>query len=257
MRIIVIVLALLVCVDAHAKPTPAQQLNSEGIKAARMKDWETARKKFEQSYAADPQPGTLFNLANAQDKTEKFVAARASYNLYLQRSRSGEDDTFRKVAVEMLSKLETKVATISITSNYSKDIAIELDGRVVDPADLAVPIVVDPGEHTVTARNGTQVLETKTVLTSGGEQINTSLSPPKLPDPNTVKPTEPPAVVVVAHPKQPPPEPKPHGHSIFRSPWFWGATTIVVLGAAAGGYYEFTTRDPIRGTLGPGVISAP
>ena len=53
------------------------------------------------------------------------------------------------------------------------------------------------------------------------------------------------------------PTPKPHGRSIFSSPWFWGATTIVVLGVAAGGYYEFTTRDPIRGTLGPGVISAP
>jgi hypothetical protein len=257
MRIIVIVLALLVCFDASANPTPAQQLNSEGIKAARMKDWETAREKFEQSYASDPQPGTLFNLANAQDKTQKFVAARASYNLYLQRSRPGEDDTFRKVAVEMLSKLETKVAMLSITSSYSRDIAIELDGHALDPAELASPIAVDPGEHTVTARNGTHVLETKSVMTTGGEQINTSLSPPKLPDPNTVKPAEPSAVVVAPHPNQPPPEPKPHGRSIFSSPWFWGATTIVVLGVAAGGYYEFTTRDPIRGTLGPGVISAP
>jgi len=255
MRIIVIMLALAVCFDARANPTPAQQLNSEGIRAARTKDWETARKKFEQSYAADPQPGTLFNLANAQDKTQKFVAARASYNLYLQRSRPGEDDTFRKVAVEMLSKLETKVATISITTTYGNDVAIELDGRVLDPVELATPIAVDPGEHRLTVQKGSDVLQTRSIRATAGERIETSLSAPKLPDPYTVKPAESP-VVVAPTPHQTPP-PKPHGRSIFSSPWFWSATSIVVLGVAAGGYYEFTTRDPVRGTLGPGVISAP
>ena len=120
MRILVIIMLCLVVTPVFANPkaTPAAQLNSDGIKAARAKDWETARQKFEQSYAIDPEPGTLFNLANAQEKTDKLVAARSSYNLYLQKSKPGDDDTFRKAATAKLAELDGKIVTLKITTTY-------------------------------------------------------------------------------------------------------------------------------------------
>ena len=120
MRILTFVVALAITVvapDLHAWPkrqSPAAKLNKEGIKAAKAHDWETARAKFEQSYSLDPVPGTLFNLANAQERTEKFVAARASYVLYLERSKPGEDDMFRKAASAKLVELDSKIGTIRI-----------------------------------------------------------------------------------------------------------------------------------------------
>ena len=258
MRIMIIILLALAVApaDANPKATPAQQLNTEGIKAARAKDWETARQKFEQSYAIDPEPLTLFNLASAQEKTDKFVAARASYNLYLTKSKPGDDDTFRKTATAKLAELDGKIATLKIATTYDADVAIDLDGRELDAMERATPILVDPGEHALTARKGTQVLQKKSVMLSPGSRADITLSPP-LPDPNTVKAPDHHDVVVVAPPPPPPKPPAEHGSSVFASPWFWGITAVVVAGATVGGYYEFTTHDPIRGTLGPGVVTAP
>jgi hypothetical protein len=80
-QIIAIAAALLVASPASADQ--ANTLKQQGLRAAKDKNWEVARERFEQSYALDPRPLTLFNLAVAQEHTSRLVDARESYARFL------------------------------------------------------------------------------------------------------------------------------------------------------------------------------
>ena len=65
-------------------------LQKAGIAAAQAKNWVLAREKFEESYAAFPKPVVLYNLATAQEQTDKLVAARTTYVKFLEKTLPGD-----------------------------------------------------------------------------------------------------------------------------------------------------------------------
>src|SRR5262249_51516370 len=100
--------------DAAAEPR-AEALKQEGLEAARQKNWEPARQRFEASYALDPRPLTLYNLAAAQENTGKLLAARTSYRTFLDTSAAaGERDRFRAIARDKLANLELVIPTVRL-----------------------------------------------------------------------------------------------------------------------------------------------
>jgi hypothetical protein len=156
-----------------------------------------------------------------------------------------------------LQELDSKLATLRIKSTFPDNVAIELDGRPLDETERATAVLLDPGEHVLVAKKGNDVLAKRSVMVSVGSHAETELSPSttKVPDPNTVKPnpdTQHKPDVVTTKPIHS--DEGSHVPGFLKSPIFWGITTIVVLGAVTGGYYEFTTHPPQAGTLGPGVI---
>lgn len=244
---------------AHAE-TRAEQLKNAGIAAAKKKDWELARKNFDDSYALDPRPFTLFNLASAQRNTEHLVQARASYVKFLadtKDSREANIPKFRDLAKDALLKLATEIPTVRVrVTGVAPPYVVVLDGRTLEAQELAVPVEVDPGEHTVVVRRGEDEIDRKSVTATKGDRLDTELvgkplppPTPTLPDPSVEKPLPP-----------PPPPPRPdRSRSVLSSGWFWGITSAVLVGAAVGGgyyYYQTHTEDPTRGTLG-GPIAVP
>jgi len=251
-RIIAIAAALLVAAPAHADQ--ASTLKQQGLKAAKENNWEVARERFEQSYSLDPRPLTLFNLAVAQEHTDKLLDARASYARFLDQPATGESEPFRKLARAAIPAIDSAIPTLQIrATGLAADDTIELDGHAVT-GNAAIPL--DPGYHTaIVRRAGAAVAQRSVVLARGGRdelEIAAPVPPPVPPPPRV----ESPAPLTFQQPVPPPPRERP---GMLRSRWFWGATAVVVLAAAGATYYYLTppTHDPTKGTLSPGVLPIP
>ncbi|MEJ7602325.1 MAG: hypothetical protein WKG01_30800 [Kofleriaceae bacterium] len=232
-------------VAAHADE--AEDLKQQGLRAAQRNDWELARKRFAASYERDPRPLTLFNLASAEERTDKMFAARANFQKFLATTKPGEHDKFRGLATAAIEKLSRELPTVQIVlTGFGAGVTVKLDGVAVTA--LAAPIELDPGAHEVVAtRDAAQVRRSITIDRSEREVIELTAPLPAVREPT-------PPIVVTQAPITPVREPSEP--SVLSSPWFWTAAAGVVLGAA-GGYYLFVhdrTADPTSGTLGGGVI---
>jgi hypothetical protein len=252
-RAIVVGYALVLSASAWADR--AEELKREGLAAAQHKDWELARQKFEASYAADPRPLTLYNLAAAQENTGRLIAAKASYATFVEKSR-GDNDQFRKLAKQKLADLESSIPRVQVKiTGFPAGVTVELDGRALATAELA-KLAVDPGEHTFVVLRDGAAASRKTVAFARGARETVELTappPPLAPRPDDTR---------LISPEPTPPVDKPASKSsVLGSPWFWGITAVIVVGAAAGGYYVAFgnpfVEDPTKGTLGTGVIEVP
>ncbi|TMQ11477.1 MAG: hypothetical protein E6J90_05610 [Deltaproteobacteria bacterium] len=246
-RILAIAAVVLIAGIAHADP--ASTLKQEGLKAAKDKNWEVARERFEQSYALDPRPLTLFNLAVAQEHTDRLVEARASYTSFLDQPATAESEPFRKLARNAIPALDKAIPTLQIrATGLAAGDAIELDGRA---ATTDAAIALDPGSHTVVVRRAGAPVVQRSVALVRGAHDNVDLAIPVAPVPpaRVEPPPEPAPRLSFERPAAPPPRERA---SVLRSGWFWGATAIVVLAAAGATYYYLTppTHDPTPGTLG-------
>jgi hypothetical protein len=245
----------------------ADALNQQGIQAAQSKDWDLARKRFEESYARDPRPLTLFNLAAAQEHTDKLIAARNSYTTFLDKSPPGKNEKFRKLAKAAVANLDAQIPTLHVIVNglVGGD-SVEVDGHAMNATELATPLALDPGDHMLVVLRHDESIVRKSVIMSPGARDEVVLTvPPPHPDPVIVVPPK-----ITVDPNPPittiptvriSPQPVAHHTSIFASPWFWGIAAVVVVGAASvGGYFYYHDTpigDPTHGTLGPGVVGVP
>jgi hypothetical protein len=242
----------------------ADALNRQGIQAAQSKDWELARKRFEESYALDPRPLTLFDLAAAQEHTDKLVAARNSYTTFLDKSPAGKNEKFRKLAKAAIAGLDARIPTVHvIVDGLVGGDSVEVDGHVMTATELSTPLALDPGDHTLVVLRHDESIVRKNVISAAGarDEMVLTVPPPRsepviaIPPKITVDP-HPPIATIATVPVAP-----HHQPSIFASRWFWGITAVVVVGVVtAGGYFYYhdtPTGEATRGTLGPGVVVVP
>ena len=250
-----VVLAALAGMAPRAFADQASTLKQQGLKAAQDKNWEVARERFEQSYALDPRPLTLFNLAVAQEHTGKLLAARESYAAFLEQAAPGEHDAFRKIARDAIVTLDQAIPTLRIRApGLAPTDVVEVDGQ---DASIDAPVALDPGSHTVAVRRGREAIAQKTVALGRARRDEVELAVP------VAIPVVPPRVE--PRPERPrltfeQPTPAPRrDQPLWRSRWFWGITAAVVLVGAGASYYYLAapTADPTRGTLGPGVLPVP
>ena len=253
-----LVLVALALGTPRAFADQANTLKQQGLKAAQDKNWEVARQRFEQSYALDPRPLTLFNLAVAQEHTGQLLAARESYAAFLEQAAPGENETFRRLARDAIPTLDKAIPTLRIraTGLVPADV-VEVDGQ---DATIDAPIPLDPGSHTVAVRRGREAIAQRTVALTRGRRDEVELAVPAPPPvvPPRVEPRPEPARLTFEQ-SAPAPAPQREHPSFWRSGWFWGITAAVVLAGAGASYYYLSapTRDPSRGTLGPGVLPVP
>jgi hypothetical protein len=247
-RISLLALLVLACA-APAFAEDAKTLKKEGFDAAQAKNFELARQKLEASYALEQDPQVLYNLAIVQEQLGLLLAARTNFTKYLAQSKPGPaDDKFRGATKAKLPTLEKSIPTLAIKAvGFPSTVVIELDQRALLGNELAAPFQIDPGPHVIVARRDTEVLARKEFKVERGarEEITLTAPPPKV----EKQPVQP---VIV---KQPPkPIEKPPGGTL-RSPLFWGATSLALIGGAAAYYFLYYSKtETTPGTLGRGVI---
>jgi len=247
-------IAAIVAIASSAHADDADDLKRQGLKAAQDKNWELARELFQRSYERDPRPLTLFNLAVAQEHTDKLVEASASYTAFLAQPSTPDTEPFRRLARTALPALEQAIPTLTIhATGVAAGDAIELDGR---PASIVASIPLDPGSHIVVVRRGGVAVAERSVALarSARDTVDLVVPVPLVPSPRPPRPPPDaePATASIALQRSPAaPAPK----SLLRSGWFWGITAVVVVGAAGAGYYYLNVpnREPTRGTFGPPV----
>jgi hypothetical protein len=234
------------CTPAMAEPAPdpaeqrlAREEAKRGLDAARADRWDEAREAFQRAYGLWQRPSILFNLAGAQAKTGLFVEAAESYRA-LVKETSEATEAEREIAREELAKVEPRIAHVRIVVRggaHDGDL-LSMDGRPIPLAALDADLPANPGTHEVSLVRMHAKTEAVTLSLASGETRALTLSPiaekPLAPARSSETPTSRP---------------------ITKSPWFWGAIGILVIGATIGGIClagacTSEERKPHEGSLG-------
>lgn len=140
-------------VSAHAQersdPAAADELFREGRAASEQRDYLTACAKFRESNRLDPAVGTLFNIADCEDKLGRLATAWTLFQEVAQRLAT--DDDRRAIALKRVQALEPRVPRLSVhlAASGRSDVTVRRDGVVLGAASLDTALPVNPGEHVV------------------------------------------------------------------------------------------------------------
>jgi hypothetical protein len=205
-RRVMVAVILLASAIASAEPS-AIELFKQGRALARQGKHAEACERFKQSQELDPQLGTLFNIAQCEEKTGKLASALAAYREVVAKDTNAER---KALAAEYQSKLEPRVPKIVVQiENQPASLVVTLDGSTgAKPIDANRPIPVDLGDYNVIARaDGYRELSTKVHVTTEGDTTTVPISLALVHDEDDV---------VVSHhaPARPAPVPAepPHSH---------------------------------------------
>ncbi len=154
-------LVLLGALSLTAVPSPAyaqdqnaaaaEVLFRDGRAAADQGDYKTACAKFHESNRLDPAVGTLFNIADCEEKLGHLATAWTSFKEVSQRLPS--DDERRVIAVQRSAALEPRLPRLRIhlSSGAPPGTRVRRDGVELGAASLDTDLPVDPGQHRIEA----------------------------------------------------------------------------------------------------------
>ncbi|XXX72678.1 hypothetical protein WMF30_34020 [Sorangium sp. So ce134] len=154
----------------------AEALFIKGVADLEAGNYDAACPALAESHRIDPRPGTLFALADCQDKAGKLATAATLYSDYLlatdqlqpaQRLRHDRRiDAAKARRAELASQIPE--LTLALPPPAPAGVRVTRDGADVDPAALGVALPMDPGEHVVTFRiDDGPVVEERISLAAG------------------------------------------------------------------------------------------
>jgi len=130
-------------------PAAAEELFRQGRVAAEKRDYLTACEKFRESNRLDSALGTLFNIADCEEKIGRLATSWTLFREVAQRLPA--DDERRAIALQRAQALEPRVPRLSVhlAPTSRTDRVVRRDGVVLGSASLDTWLPVDPGEHVV------------------------------------------------------------------------------------------------------------
>jgi hypothetical protein len=165
-----LVMVIALARSAAAQPaSPAIELFKEGRALAKAGKHAEACEKFQKSQELDPQLGTLFNIAQCEEKIGKLASALAAYREVADKDTNAQR---KALAAEDQNKLAPRVPKLVVQiQSPPAGLSITLDGPTGGkPIDANTPIDVDFGDYNVIARaNGYRELSSSVKVDSEGE----------------------------------------------------------------------------------------
>ncbi len=194
-RLAGMVVAMLVALPAH-------RAVAQSNKAAAVAAYDEAKRlmaggkfaeacpKFEASYNADPQLGTLLNLADCHEKIGRIATAWAEYNEVVE-TAGKRDDPREEYARGRAEFLAPRLSHLVIRGPADPLVGLVVRNDGVDvTALLGNSLPVDPGTHTVTAE-ATGRESWKASVTIQGERDAEEIAVPALAEAKRDTPHEP------------------------------------------------------------------
>jgi len=132
---------------------------------------------FDESQKLAPATTTLFNQADCREKNGQLASAYKLFNDAERATRGAADDVgkkLHKVATDRAAGLEPRLSRVTVKIGAHPDgLAIHRDETVIDPSQWNLPLPVDAGTYTFTARLGDRDVwsETITVAIAGDNQV--------------------------------------------------------------------------------------
>jgi hypothetical protein len=112
----------------------------------------------------------LLNLATAQAQTGAMLNAIESYRRFLQTASAALQRQHGDEARAALADVEASIPRLRIEASItSSETHVILDGLRLSPAELGVPLPIDPGAHHVVLERGTEVLAEESVTLQRGD----------------------------------------------------------------------------------------
>jgi hypothetical protein len=163
----------------------AEALFRKGIADMEAGKFDSACPAIEESQRLDPRPGTLFTLADCQDKAGNIATASALYEDYLRAGAQMNASTKLRHAQRLKVATAQKAAlaphipelTITLSAATPKGARVLLNGTELSEASLGVALPLDPGDHMVAARVGSGTVEERMVTLGKGEKRAVELEP--------------------------------------------------------------------------------
>jgi hypothetical protein len=207
----------------------------------REEKYREACAKFEASQALDPSVGALLNLANCYEKLGKTASAWALFRETVAAAKKSGSADRARIASERVKAIEPQLSYLTIVAPASDALEIARNGIPVAGAMLGVAIPVDPGRHTLVAKQPGK-RDWSAVVEVGARGDRASVTVPVLsdasasaPEPARPEPTAP--VATVSEPQAP--APAANGGSASPDPgngtMVWNALTIGAAVVAVGG----------------------
>jgi len=130
-------------------PAAAEELFRQGRAASEKHDFLSACAKFRESNRLDPAVGTLFNIADCEERLGHLATSWTLFQEVVQRLPT--DDDRRAIAQRRAQTLEARLPKLSVHLSPSArtDIVVRRDGVALGSASLDTWLPVDPGEHVV------------------------------------------------------------------------------------------------------------
>jgi hypothetical protein len=143
---------------AQAQPSESEKradaLFKEGRALLDGGDAVAACPKFEESQRLDPGLGTLLNLADCYERTDRMASALTAFRSAEEQARAIGEKKREVAAADRARALETKVSRVSITlasGDRPSGFEVRKNGSVVPAVDFGRPLMVDPGTVTIEA----------------------------------------------------------------------------------------------------------
>lgn len=162
----------------------AETLFQEGLAAMKRDDFPVACEAFAQSNKADPSPGTQINLALCFEKQKKWASAwtwyRSAVGLAQQRGQPEREKLAEDAAARLKAQLHYVVVSID---EPLTDLVVKRDGVevTVTLAGKAIPLPIDPGQHTIEVSARGKLPWSK-VIEIAGDASTDRIEVPKLED---------------------------------------------------------------------------
>lgn len=214
--------------DADENADVAKSTTALGVAHAEANRWEEALAAFEEAYRRDPQPTSLFNVAQARLKTRRFRAAAESYQALLAMRASLPQ---RQLEAAEGGLVIARARIGHVTARARGEGLVFVDDRAVGSG----AVDVDPGAHVVRLTRDGRDVGSRRIDVAAGQSVEVMV------EPDPVAPTTPVQPKSTADPLPPPPPDE--GRSPVVGLTILGAGVVVAgLGAFFGvrGYGEWS-----------------
>jgi hypothetical protein len=184
-----LMLASLITTGAFAQNEAASAAMFErGLAAMEAGQFGTGCPMLQESFRLDPRAGTLFTLAECENKAGKIATAVVHYEEYLlrveklppgERPKQEQRVTIARKQVLTL-KPQIPQLTLSLPANTADGVVVKRDGTVLGRPSLESAQPVDPGEHVLSVANVQGAEKEQRITLARGEKVNVELQVPSV-----------------------------------------------------------------------------
>lgn len=147
------ILSCLVSAPAAGADPIAESLFQEALTLMRAGQFETACLRLEASQQTESKAGTLVVLASCHEQLGRLATAWAEYREAAALARKEGRPAVRKKALALAEAVHVRAPRVRVlVAEPNDDMVVTLDGKRLTEGSLGAALLVDPGQHVVSAR---------------------------------------------------------------------------------------------------------
>jgi len=163
--------------DDVNRSASARALFEQGVSHTDKAEWAEAADAFRRALALRDSPVIRYNLASALRELGRLV--EASELLHALVAGSGVDAALRDNAQALLAELKPRIGRLTLHAPADLSITLlTLDAQPLEPAQLGLPLQVDPGTHHIQGESSRGRLPLQEVMVAEGASVALMLRAP-------------------------------------------------------------------------------